>query len=61
VDLYRDWFGRSASPSLFIPGSLHCEDFVSLSDLEDGENSINGLLNTYAGAMRQALSEGTTS
>lgn len=56
-DLYRDWFGCPTPPSLFIPGSLRCENFVSLSDLKGYEGAIGGLLDTYASAMRQALSQ----
>ncbi|WP_213807813.1 polysaccharide pyruvyl transferase family protein [Granulicella sp. dw_53] len=57
AELYRDWLGRSSSPSLFDPGSLHREDFLLLDDLKDVLASIDSLLETYSLAIRQALAE----
>ena len=55
TDLYRDWLGRDTAPSIYLPGSLHCEDFVSLSNIIGFDASDDRLLSTYATAMRQAL------
>lgn len=57
TDFYRDWLGRDTSPSLYAPGSLHCDDFVSLADMIGFDASGDRLLNTYAAAMRQALAQ----
>ncbi len=57
TDLYRDWLHRGASPSLYVQGSLNCEDFVSLTDLAGIDASGEVLLETYAGAMRQSLAQ----
>ncbi len=54
TDIYRDWFGRDAAPSLFVPGSLRYQDFLSLSELIDPA-SIDTLFETYVSAFRQAL------
>jgi polysaccharide pyruvyl transferase WcaK-like protein len=57
TDLYRDWFGRYPSPSFYLDGSLHGEDFVSICDLVGASISDDMLLGTYANAMRQALAQ----
>lgn len=57
ADFYRDWLGRSTSPSLYAPGSLHCQDFVSLADLSGFDASGEILLDTYVNAMRQLLAQ----
>jgi hypothetical protein len=57
TDFYRDWLGRNTAPSLYVSASLHCEDFVSLSDLVGFDASGDMLLDTYATAMRQSLAQ----
>lgn len=53
AQLYGEWAGRAASPSLYRAGSLRCEDFIALSDALGRD--CDGLLHTYVCAMRQAL------
>jgi polysaccharide pyruvyl transferase WcaK-like protein len=55
TDFYRDWLGHDSSPSLYVPGSLRCDDFVSLSDLDGNDVSGDMLLDAYATALRQSL------
>jgi hypothetical protein len=57
TDFYRDWLRRDTAPSIYLPGSLHCEDFVSLSDMPGFDASGDRLLSTYATAMRKALAQ----
>ena len=57
ADFYRDWLHRPASPSLYVPNSLQLDHFVSLPDLDGYDASSDAILNTYAAAMRQALSQ----
>jgi polysaccharide pyruvyl transferase WcaK-like protein len=57
TDFYRDWLGRDTAPSIYLPGSLHCEDFALLSNMVEFDASGDRLLSTYATAMRQALAQ----
>jgi polysaccharide pyruvyl transferase WcaK-like protein len=53
--LYRQMLGRPSAPSLFRPGSASKDDYISLASLGEVQASIDGLVDRYASAIRQAL------